>query len=225
MAKFRAEAKRAGSLPNVNREEGLASPRAATVAETKTPSSPVESLADKLKERQERIRREARRTKAESEKSEEERGRPREPVKREAYPVKEKPRNDKRKRDEFKGENDLSMKKKSARDYSSSDEALVDERPKIPSFKRKSRPPSLDLEPTSRSPPDPEAMRDRYEELFPAYQLLTRRLVNLHSAAEGIQLGDAEAEVVSKEEVGKMVNKWERWHTELAGIRRWFGEA
>jgi hypothetical protein len=72
---------------------------------------------------------------------------------------------------------------------------------------------------------DPEALRDRYEELFPAYQLLTQRLAGLHRAAEGIQVGDAEADVVPSSEVTKMIAKWEKWHVELAGIRRWFSEA
>ncbi|KAK8846784.1 hypothetical protein IAR55_005872 [Kwoniella newhampshirensis] len=69
------------------------------------------------------------------------------------------------------------------------------------------------------SNPDPEALRDRYEELFPAYQQLTKKLIKVHQAAEsGLDVG------IGEEGVGVMVRKWERWHKELAEIRRWFGE-
>ncbi|WWD22156.1 hypothetical protein CI109_106645 [Kwoniella shandongensis] len=71
----------------------------------------------------------------------------------------------------------------------------------------------------SGSHPDPEALRDRYEELFPAYEQLTKKLMKVHKAAEsGEEVGFGE------EEVAKMVGKFERWHKELAEIRRWFGE-
>jgi len=83
---------------------------------------------------------------------------------------------------------------------------------------------------------DPEMLRDRYEELFPAYQQLTRKLVELHQVASTVKVGEdeddgeEEGEVVSlsmgikQEDVEKMVKKWNRWHTELEDIRRWFGE-
>jgi hypothetical protein len=105
----------------------------------------------------------------------------------------------------------------------------------MPSFqKRKSPPVPLDLknQPKSRTPStvsserpdDPEDLRDRYEELYPAYHLLTIKLSALHRAAEGMEIGEEAVEVLpSTAEMEKMVKKWERWHMELAGIRKWFG--
>lgn len=231
MAKFRAEAKRAASLPNVKGTDGTASPRLndhgtasprAANGDGRIPSSPVESLADRLKERQAKIRREAREQKAESgESSEEERGRRRELKPARAptpAPKVPEPKNGKRAREEQEQVKPDRTRAKVSRDYSSSDEEPASK------ARRKSPPPSLILKP---EPPrqDPDALRDRYEELFPAYQLLTQRLAGLHRAAEGVQVGDAEAEVVPSSEVTKMIAKWEKWHAELAGIRRWFSEA
>ncbi|ORX34421.1 hypothetical protein BD324DRAFT_683372 [Kockovaella imperatae] len=99
----------------------------------------------------------------------------------------------------------------------------------IPTFKRKAPPPVLDLgearngasqtEPkTSR--PDEESLRDRYEELFPAYQLYTKKLVKIQ---EALDHGE-EGEVVDEVEVERMVKKWQKWHRELEDIRRWFGD-
>ena len=85
---------------------------------------------------------------------------------------------------------------------------------------RKLPPPELKINGHHTHVRDPEMMRDRYEELFPAYEQLTKRLARLHKAAEGGQ----EVEV-RKEEVEKMVGKWTKWHEELADIRMWFGEA
>ncbi|OCF37515.1 hypothetical protein I316_00640 [Kwoniella heveanensis BCC8398] len=69
--------------------------------------------------------------------------------------------------------------------------------------------------------PDPESLRERYEELFPAYQQLTKKLAKVHQSAES----EAGLQGVSEEEVGKLVKRWEKWHNELAEIRRWFGDA
>ena len=66
---------------------------------------------------------------------------------------------------------------------------------------------------------DPVVMRDRYEELFPAYQQLTRKLAKVHRAAE-----DGEDMGMGREVVEGMVEKWQRWHAELAGIRVCFGD-
>lgn len=121
-------------------------------------------------------------------------------------------------------------------DYSSSEsdsEPLAKTRKTSPttvSIKRKPPPPALELNNTSHrdfitqpipkytksTRPDPESLRERYEELFPAYQQLTRKMVKVHQAAE---VGEGNVE-----EVEKMVERWGRWHKELEGIRRWFGE-
>ncbi|WVF70010.1 hypothetical protein IAT40_004796 [Kwoniella sp. CBS 6097] len=69
--------------------------------------------------------------------------------------------------------------------------------------------------------PDPESLRERYEELFPAYQQLTKKLAKVHQSAEN---GGAGLQGLSEDEVGKMVKRWERWHHELGEIRRWFGD-
>ncbi|ODN75430.1 hypothetical protein L202_06581 [Cryptococcus amylolentus CBS 6039] len=67
---------------------------------------------------------------------------------------------------------------------------------------------------------DPDRLRDRYEELYPAYQKLAEKLSRVHHAAEaGGDIG------MSEMEIRKMASKWERWHTELSDIRRWFGRA
>ncbi|WVQ76814.1 hypothetical protein IAR50_006488 [Cryptococcus sp. DSM 104548] len=67
---------------------------------------------------------------------------------------------------------------------------------------------------------DPDRLRDRYEELYPAYQKLAEKLSRVHHAAEaGEELG------VSELEIRKMAGKWERWHMELSDIRKWFGRA
>ncbi|KAI9635404.1 uncharacterized protein MKK02DRAFT_32836 [Dioszegia hungarica] len=120
-------------------------------------------------------------------------------------------------------------------------DALPPSRPIANFTKRKSPPQPLDLHsPTQQTksrtpsttaselerPDDPEDLRDRYEELYPAYQILTTKLIGLHRAAEGVELGEADIEMLpTKEEMEKLVKKWERWHKELAGIRRWFGAA
>ncbi|WWC67735.1 uncharacterized protein I206_101647 [Kwoniella pini CBS 10737] len=64
---------------------------------------------------------------------------------------------------------------------------------------------------------DQESLRDRYEELYPAYQQLTKKLTKYHQAAENdMKIDD------NLNELNKMVAKWEKWHKELEGIRRWF---
>ncbi|WWC59219.1 uncharacterized protein I303_101769 [Kwoniella dejecticola CBS 10117] len=66
--------------------------------------------------------------------------------------------------------------------------------------------------------PDQEALRDRYEELYPAYQQLTKKLTKFHQAAEnGLKVDKGDVG-----ELDKLVIKWEKWHKELEGIRRWF---
>ena len=100
-----------------------------------------------------------------------------------------------------------------------------------PITKRKPPTPELKLDghativqPHKEPMPDPEALRERYEELSPAYQLLTKKLAKLHRAAE--QGEGEEGEVGSlgmdQSEVTKLVTRWEKWHRELEGIRRWF---
>ncbi|KAK4686585.1 hypothetical protein P7C73_g3552, partial [Tremellales sp. Uapishka_1] len=72
-------------------------------------------------------------------------------------------------------------------------------------------------------PRDPESLRERYEELFPAYQQLATKLVELHHrCSEGEEGGEEEGEVVDKVELEKMVGKWQKWHKELSEIRSWF---
>jgi hypothetical protein len=137
---------------------------------------------------------------------------------------------------------------KPSREYSSSPSTSPEPVPKPRSpIKRKSPPPNLNLLPKHKTEasvdvpppnltpksmhhtipkvekqkeraPDPEIMRERYEELIPAYELLTGRLRRLHEDAQEGEVG------LKQEEVGKLVERWGRWHKELEGIRRWFGE-
>lgn len=122
----------------------------------------------------------------------------------------------------FEKEKDKEQKKKprKSRDYSSSE----DEEPRKRSqpSTRKPPPPELKLNghKEKERQPDPEALRERYEELFPAYEQLSRKLAQLHRDAEG----EEEGEVVEMDqrELGRLVAKWEKWHRELEGIRKWF---
>ncbi|KAK6903944.1 hypothetical protein I203_107455 [Kwoniella mangroviensis CBS 8507] len=74
--------------------------------------------------------------------------------------------------------------------------------------------------------PDQEALRDRYEELYPAYQQLTKKLSRIHQAAEsGMKVNndtEDDDEITDEDELNKLVGKWQKWHNELEGIRRWF---
>ena len=106
----------------------------------------------------------------------------------------------------------------------------------IPSFKRKA-PPELELNGhtnghtspphSKRVRPNEETLRDRYEELFPAYQLYTQKLLKIQQELQAGNEGEGEeeGELVDQVEVGRMVKKWEKWHRELEDIRRWFGES
>ncbi|WWC87098.1 uncharacterized protein L201_001984 [Kwoniella dendrophila CBS 6074] len=66
---------------------------------------------------------------------------------------------------------------------------------------------------------DQESLRDRYEELYPAYQQLTKKLTKIHQSAEHFTVGD---NFIDQSELSKLVKKWEKWHKELENIRRWF---
>ncbi len=46
----------------------------------------------------------------------------------------------------------------------------------------------------------------------------------LHQRAEQTGQGQDEVLAIGSEDLRKMVAKWERWHAELSGIRRWFRE-
>ena len=70
-----------------------------------------------------------------------------------------------------------------------------------------------------RSERDSETMRDRYEELFPAYQQLIGRLARI---MEDIERG--ETATYGKQDVEILVKKYEKWHAELSGIRIWFDD-
>ncbi|WVQ69040.1 uncharacterized protein L199_007252 [Kwoniella botswanensis] len=74
--------------------------------------------------------------------------------------------------------------------------------------------------------PDQEALRDRYEELYPAYQQLTKKLSRIHQAAEsGMKVNNENEDdngITDENELNKLVGKWQKWHNELEGIRRWF---
>lgn len=66
----------------------------------------------------------------------------------------------------------------------------------------------------------PEEMRERYEELYPAYQQLARKLTAIYQSCEDVEV---EGRLnVSKEEVAKLAARYKKWHTELAEIRQWF---
>jgi len=217
MAKF-AKEKRASSMPNVKKADGTATPRTANGREHHS-TSPVNDHRDREKAV------EAEETKEKLEVGNSKRKRD-EKEKRKSSPV------------YTSSESDAAPKRKRTPEYSSSsgDEPKRRRSPApAPAKSHTRKPPTPELTlnghththtrthvhaPTPRQPGrDPETMRDRYEELFPAYQQLTEKLARVHRAAE-----DGEDVGVGKEEVGKMVGKWGRWHAELAGIRVWFGE-
>jgi hypothetical protein len=129
------------------------------------------------------------------------------------------------------GDERTKKKSRASPDYSSSEGEAPRKRPAakdIPrkaaasasTSSRKAAPPELKLNGHRGEPPDPEALRERYEELFPAYEQLSRKLAKLHRDAEA----EEEGEVVemNDKELAKMVARWEKWHAELEGIRRWF---
>ena len=130
--------------------------------------------------------------------------------------------------DRVKKEGKLARKKtRTSRSYSSSSGTSSDDEKrktpisKLPKIPRKAPPPALELNNGHQEePPDPETMRERYEELFPAYELLSRKLASLHREAEG----EEEGEVVEMDpkELEKLVGRWQKWHRELEGIRRYF---
>jgi len=201
-AKF-AQEKRASSMPNVKKDEGG---RADGMKHRS--ASPVKELREKGDVIEVKEKRESKKEKVEG-------------------------GNGKRKRDEPKRKDSpiytsseagstSEPKKKRTPDYSSSseDEPLRGRSVVPVQANRKQPPPELKLNghahlPTER---DPETMRDRYEELFPAYEQLSKKLAKVHRAAEsGVSVD------IGKEKVEKMVKKWEKWHEELSGIRMWFG--
>lgn len=71
---------------------------------------------------------------------------------------------------------------------------------------------------SSPNPRSPQELRERYDELYPAYVLLTEKL---RSAMKIVQDVDNLPEVipVGEEEVGEMLAKFNRWHAELEKIR------
>ena len=123
---------------------------------------------------------------------------------------------------------DESKKKgpRKSRDYSSSSEDEKGSRPlKFDRIARKppaplAAPPTASVYGRANGPPDPEALRERYEELFPAYQLLSHKLAKIHRDAET----EEEGQVVEmdEKELTKLVTRFEKWHRELEGIRKWF---
>lgn len=226
-AKFAAE-KRASSLPNVKKVDGTASPRLdrvpADTGSTSSKSSKSDTKADAKpaaaeprvvkRKREEAI---ARTTKAASpastNSSEESRGRSTVP-----------------KLVKVNGDDRTKKKSRTSPDYSSSDEDAPRKKPTTKDIPRKAAsastshrkpaPPELKLNGHRDEPPDPEALRERYEELFPAYEQLSKKLAKLHRDAEA----EEEGEVVEMDgkELAKLVARWEKWHGELEGIRRWF---
>lgn len=69
-------------------------------------------------------------------------------------------------------------------------------------------------------PKSPESMRERYEELYPAYQQLARKLTAIYQDCEDVEVEGRLSN--STEEVAKMAARWKKWHAELAEIRQWF---
>ena len=200
MAKF-AKDKRASSMPNVKRAAVTVQVR----AERKS-TSPGSKAIQKVSPIEEKRKRE------DTRKGEEERNRKR---KREISKTKESPIY-------TSSESGSGSKKRRSLSYSSSeDEPLRGRSPVQIIAKRKSPPPELKLNghQHAQTPRDPEVMRDRYEELYPAYEQLTRKLIRIHCVAEDDGTVDAE-----REEVERMVGKWKKWHVELTAIRACFGE-
>ena len=119
----------------------------------------------------------------------------------------------------------VTKKSKATRDYSSSssDESVILANTSVQTFARKAPPTPLKLNgntPPDDKKPDPEELRERYEELFPAYEQLSRKLAKLHQDAEA---DDFEQEVeIDNQELQKLVSRWNRWHAELSSIRNWF---
>lgn len=226
--KFRAE-KRAASLPNGKAENGVASPRLAS----STVSNPAKQATvparkdrstsgEKEKNPKQSVKRRSSRDYSSSEEdSDAEPAPPAKATKMKAGTLVTAP----------------SKKRPSPDDYSSSEE----EQPRGRPSKRPTPPSSHSKAPahtpvksnghTSTSPSStksalpksPDDMRERYEELFPAYQLLTKKLVGVYQDCEDVEVEDDLN--VTKAEVAKMAQRWQKWHNELEGIRQWFENA
>lgn len=225
-AKFQAE-KRAASLPNVKKPDGTASPRPDTGVPTHPRASPVSTVSSKESATTAKRKREDDLPPAIKRPASPKRA---SPPKRPTSPVPSQSSEESRGRSKTAksssklGDTVTKKKSRASRDYSSS-EGSDDELPKrskapLPKITRKVPPPKLHLNGNRDEPPDPEALRERYDELFPAYQLLSRKLVELHREAEGEEEGEV-VEIDAKE-LEKMVARWEKWHKELEGIRRFF---
>lgn len=228
-AKFAAEKeRRASSLPNVKKVDVVASPRpdriSADTASISSKSSKSDTKPDpkpmarepkvvKRKREEDIVRKTQGASPACTNSSEESRGRSTVPK-----PVMADP-DDKAKK-KSRASVDYSSSDEDAPRKRSSTEDIPRKRPHASTSKRKPPPPELELNGHREEPPDPEALRERYEELFPAYEQLSRKLAKLHRDAEA----EEEGEVVEMDdkELAKMVARWEKWHRELEGIRRWF---
>lgn len=73
-----------------------------------------------------------------------------------------------------------------------------------------------------RRPRSPDSMRERYEELYPAYELLTKKLTTIYQDCEDVEL---EGHLnTTTEEVAKLAARFQKWHNELQDIRQWFAD-
>jgi hypothetical protein len=95
--------------------------------------------------------------------------------------------------------------------------------------KRKTPPISLDLQANQKpriTPPDSTKvfteLRERWEELTPAYEKLAQKLKEISLAASNPS--SAPRIEVSVEEVKVLTARWQGWHNELAAISARFGE-
>lgn len=82
--------------------------------------------------------------------------------------------------------------------------------------------PATQPAPVTLSPPfkTSEEMRDRYEELYPAYEQLAQKLTVVYQDCESVEaIGAVHYDV---EEIERLAKKWQKWHAELEQIRQWF---
>ncbi|RSH87682.1 uncharacterized protein EHS24_000196 [Apiotrichum porosum] len=112
------------------------------------------------------------------------------------------------------------------RDHDTSSSAL-------PSFKRK-QPGALELNghrkgiasapvsPSLSSTPDPKALRQRWNEIYPKYQKLADTLSNVYQAAERVREGGSPEVVMSESDISAKAAQWSEWHKELERIKQWF---
>ena len=72
--------------------------------------------------------------------------------------------------------------------------------------------------------PQDELLRERYQRLFPSYNGLVNQMKEIGHNAMAVTNGSPSSTAPNLEEFQKLTQTYQRWHTELVGIRVHFGD-